>query len=233
MTGTSRRRFLQLSGAVAVGGALAHQTGTAYAAPLREGFHPPRIRGVNCVRVSEFGRARNRFGVNAVRYYLNPQSVATSRGTTVAQAWQSQLDSLESAVREAARQGLWSVIDLHEPPNPDRIAAQRPEFWADDANLDVLVNAWRDIVERVTPYRAYIWGYDLLNEPHNRAELPLGASKWPAWAQAITDDIRTRDTATPIVLEPGPERCRGVSSRTSGSTPDPATRSCTRVTSRC
>ncbi|MGI5288999.1 glycoside hydrolase family 5 protein [Nonomuraea polychroma] len=210
MTGPSRRRFLQLGGAATLGATV----GASAVAPARAsatrgasqaaGFSPPPIRGVNCVRPGEYTRARKQFGVNAVRYFLTPQSMAAGGGLSVAHAWHLQLELLENAVREAARQGLWVIVDLHQPPNADRIAFQRPEFWANDANLQVLVDAWRDIVERLAPYRAYLWGYDLLNEPYNRAELPLGASKWPSWAQAIVNDIRTRDTATPIVLEPGP-----------------------------
>lgn len=214
--GTSRRRFLQLGTAALGGAALGQVAGqdAAHAAGrlpaqaaygrLTAGFCPPLIRGVNSVRPGEYGRARGQFGANAVRYFLTPQSMANSGGYSVAQAWQLQLELLERGVRAAARQGMWTVVDLHQPPNADRVAAQRPEFWADDGNLDVLVGAWRDIVQRLTPYRDYIWGYDLLNEPYNKDELPLGASKWPRWAQAVVDDIRTRDATTPIVLEPGP-----------------------------
>ncbi|WP_162908006.1 glycoside hydrolase family 5 protein [Allorhizocola rhizosphaerae] len=167
-------------------------------------FRPPQIRGVNCVRPRDYARARHTFGINAVRYFMTPQNMANSMGISVGHAWHLQLQLLESALREAAREGVWVIIDLHQPPNPDRIAFQRPEFWANDANLDVLIRAWRDIVRVAWPYREFVWGYDLLNEPYNRAELPLGASKWPAWAQSIVDDVRTRDATTPIVLEPGP-----------------------------
>jgi hypothetical protein len=213
---SSRRQFLQFGGvaiggvvlgdAIAPAGANATPSLPPQAAPQAQaaGFQPPMIRSVNSVRPRDYVRARENFGANAVRYFLTPQSMAASGGMSVAQAWHLQLELLEAGVREAARLGMWVIVDLHQPPNGDRIPFQRPEFWANDGNLDVLIGAWRDIVQRITPYRDNIWGYDLLNEPYNRDELPLGASKWPGWAQAMVDDIRTRDATTPIVLEPGP-----------------------------
>jgi hypothetical protein len=94
---------------------------------------------------------------------------------------------------------------MHEPPlaNP-ALKTNTDEFWNDDANRQLLIDSWKEIAQRFEPYRNNIWGYDLLNEPFNKSELPIGNEKWPIWAQDITDAIRAYDKQTPIIYEASP-----------------------------
>lgn len=167
---------------------------------------PGTVRGFNtygaAMTEQNVNELRNEYGANVVRLQIHPQNYAQQHNVPLSQAWDDMLDVTEQGLKEAARQGLMTVVDLHSLPIPG--SKNAPEFWNDDATLDVLISCWKEIVQRLAPYRDYIWGYDLLNEPHNTAELPLGASKWHGWAQQLTDTIRTLDQTTPIIYEASP-----------------------------
>jgi hypothetical protein len=145
------------------------------------------------------------FGANVVRLQLKPVTEATRNGISIAAAWQKQLDKMEFALKDAARRGMYVIIDLHEPPIAD--PSQTPTtvgFWNNEANLQILIDSWKEIAQRFAPYRYNIWGYDLLNEPTNPQELPQGVEKWPDWAQQIVNAIRVYDTQTPIIYQASP-----------------------------
>lgn len=167
---------------------------------------PEIIRGFNTFgeRLTPQNAAivRNEYGANAVRLQIHPQQYAQQHNLSLDQAWDKSLDLTVQGLEEAARNGMMSIIDLHSVP----IAGSKnaPAFWTDENSLIALVASWEEIVDRLAPYREYIWGYDLLNEAYNSAELPLGAANWPLWAQEITDAIRAVDQVTPIIFEPSP-----------------------------
>ena len=167
---------------------------------------PDTVRGFNtygaAMTPQNVDELRNEYGANVVRLQIHPQNYATKHNVPLDQAWKAVLDETEQGLIEAGRRGMMTVLDLHSVPIPG--SKNAPAFWDDDATAAVLVDCWQQIVERFAPYRDYVWGYDLLNEAHNTAELPLGAAKWPGWAQQITDAIRARDTETPIIFEPSP-----------------------------
>lgn len=167
---------------------------------------PETVRGFNtygsAMTQQNVGELRNEYGANVVRLQIHPQSYAQRNNVPLPQAWDYMLDVTELGLKEAARQGLMTVVDLHSVPIPG--SQNAPEFWNNDATLDALISCWEEIVQRFAPYQDYIWGYDLLNEPHNTAELPLGASKWHGWAQQLTNTIRTFDQTTPIIYEASP-----------------------------
>jgi hypothetical protein len=169
------------------------------------GFNPPVVRGFNTSAYSDLKKAKEVFGANVFRLQLTPQTEAARGRVSISVAWQRQLANMETALQEAARQGMYVIIDLHEPPLSDpSIKTNSEAFWNNDANLQVLIDSWKDIAQRFEPYRDNIWGYDLLNEPYNPQELPEGAVKWPVWAQKIVDNIRVYDTQTPIIYEASP-----------------------------
>lgn len=167
---------------------------------------PDIVRGFNtygaAMTEQNVDELRNEYGANVVRLQIHPQNYAAKHKVSLDQAWDAVLDETERGLQEAARQGLMTVVDLHSVPIPG--SKNAPAFWADDATADALVSCWEEIVQRLAPYREYIWGYDLLNEPHNTAELPLGAAKWPDWAQQMTDAIRVLDETTAIIYEASP-----------------------------
>lgn len=167
---------------------------------------PDVVRGFNtygaAMTPQNVDELRDEYGANVVRLQIHPQNYAQQKQVSLEQAWTASLDLTEQGLIEAAREGIMTVLDLHSVPIPG--SKNAPAFWDDDATAAVLVDCWQQIVERFAPYRDYIWGYDLLNEAHNTAELPLGAAKWPGWAQQITDAIRELDSTTAIIFEPSP-----------------------------
>ncbi len=168
-------------------------------------FSPPLVRGFNTSAYGDLPRMKSVFKPNVVRLQLKPRTEALISGVSIAQGWQIQLDKMEGALQESAKQGMYVVIDLHDVPLSDpNLKTTSPEFWGDDTNKQVLVDSWTEIAQRFAPYRGNIWGYDLLNEPYNSAELPNAASKWPSWAQQIVNAIRIHDTVTPIIYEVSP-----------------------------
>ncbi|QYR23757.1 glycoside hydrolase family 5 protein [Paenibacillus sp. sptzw28] len=169
------------------------------------GFNPTIIRGFNTSAFSDLKRAKEVYGANAFRLQLTPRSESVKSGVSVAVSWQRQLDKMEYALQEAARQGMYVIVDLHEPPLTDpSLKVTSDAFWSNEANLQVMIDSWTEMAQRFAPYRANIWGYDLFNEPFNQSELPLGAANWPNWAQRIVDAIRVYDTETAIIYEPSP-----------------------------
>lgn len=168
-------------------------------------FSPPTVRGFNSGAYGQLERAKQVFGANALRLMVSPRVEASRSHISVAAALEVQLTKLESALQEAARQGMYVIIDMHDAPIDNvSLKANTAEFWNDTGNLNALIDAWKLIVQRVQPYKDYIWGYDLFNEPYSAPELPIGNVKWPIWAQAITDSIRQLDKETPVIYEVSP-----------------------------
>jgi aryl-phospho-beta-D-glucosidase BglC (GH1 family) len=64
--------------------------------------------------------------------------------------------------------------------------------------------AWKDLATRLSPYKETIWGYDLLNEPLDRTQLPWPPHEWRPLAVKIIRSIRSVDPDTWIIFETGP-----------------------------
>ncbi|QYR23113.1 glycoside hydrolase family 5 protein [Paenibacillus sp. sptzw28] len=172
---------------------------------LKTAFNPPIVRGFNTSAFGDLQRVKDVFGANVVRLQLTPRTEAANRGVSIKVAWENQLNNMEMALTEAVRGGMYVIIDLHEPPIADAsLKTTSDAFWNNDANLQILIDSWKEMAQRFEPYRDNIWGYDLLNEPYNASELPLGAVKWPDWAQQIVDGIRIYDKQTPVIYEASP-----------------------------
>lgn len=171
-----------------------------------ESFQPTTIRGFNTfgkgMTLPNVKQLRGEYGVNAVRLQIHPRQWQQSRNVTMEEAWEAVLEQTEIGLEEAARQGIMSIIDLHSVPV--NMSDKSPEFWGDENNLDVWIASWEDIVNRLEPYRDYIWGYDILNEPHNKEALPIRSQNWQDWTQQVVDAIRKLDTVTPVIIEPDP-----------------------------
>ncbi|MBW5448550.1 cellulase family glycosylhydrolase [Cohnella sp. CFH 77786] len=168
-------------------------------------FQPTVVRGFNTSAFTGLARAKDVYGANVFRLQLTPRTEAARSGVSISVAWQRQLENMEGALKDAARLGMYVIVDLHEPPlaNP-ALKTNSDAFWFDDANKQLLIDCWKEIAQRFAPYRNNIWGYDLLNEAYNYSELPLAAANWPVWANEITDAIREYDPQTPIIYEVGP-----------------------------
>ena len=106
-----------------------------------------------------------------------------------------RLDLLEKVLAWARRYGMMVCVDLHVPPGSVRSNAEMRMF-TDKACLDLYVKCWEKIARRFKGNGDVIYGYDLLNEPHqNRHEVPY--SYWDAQRMAA-EAIRRIDKETTI-----------------------------------
>ena len=109
-----------------------------------------------------------------------------------------RLDLLEKVLGWARKYGLLVCVDLHVPPGSVRDNSETRMF-TDKACLDLYVRCWEKIARRFKGNEDVIYGYDLLNEPHqNGHDVPF--SYWDAQRLAA-EAIRRIDPETTIVME--------------------------------
>ena len=109
-----------------------------------------------------------------------------------------RLDLLEKVLGWARKYGMKICVDLHVPPGSIRDNSEMRMF-TDKACLDLYVSCWEKIARRFKGNADVIYGYDLLNEPHqNRHAVPF--SYWNAQRLAA-EAIRRIDPETAIVME--------------------------------
>ena len=109
-----------------------------------------------------------------------------------------RLDLLEKVLGWARKYGLLVCVDLHVPPGSVRDNSETRMF-TDKACLDLYVRGWEKIARRFKGNEDAIYGYDLLNEPHqNGHDVPF--SYWDAQRLAA-EAIRRIDPETTIVME--------------------------------
>ncbi|MHB1158396.1 MAG: glycoside hydrolase family 5 protein [Phycisphaerales bacterium] len=181
----------------------------AAAAPSAQPTH--RLRGFTNEGLSpEDLRKAADWGGNNIRYMIRPGFMGEHKyHCSESEAWRRILADLPAQLDEAKRLGITVILDLHDVPNPNQknYPADRKEktraFWADEDNLRIMIQCWKDIAEVCKDRPEPIW-FDLYNEPLNWDDMPGGPKLWPAWAQQIIDAIRTIDKHHTIVVEPGP-----------------------------
>lgn len=69
---------------------------------------------------------------------------------------------------------------------------------------DTLCKRWEMIAKKFLPYRDIVWGFDLINEPLDRKQLPNVAKEYPGLALRLIEAIRKVDDQTWIIYEVGP-----------------------------
>jgi hypothetical protein len=110
---------------------------------------------------------------------------------------------VEAQVRAAGAAGLRVVVVMIQAPVPG-VNGETAALW-DGPDLEPnLIRAWTDLARRLKPYGSIIWGYDLLNEPLDRAQLPSPPRQWRPLAIKVMTAIRAIDPAVWIIYEPGP-----------------------------
>jgi len=144
------------------------------------------------------------WGANVIRVQLHPANYATIWNKTFWDAWPSFLDQLEKQIKQAKQAGLKVVVDLHDPPFQNVADFDQPEIWNRTDLDEMFCKVWTDISTRLLPYKDVIWGYDILNEPLDRSQLPAVTKQWKPLAIKIVQAIRKVDPDTWIIFEPGP-----------------------------
>ncbi|MCL5271574.1 MAG: glycoside hydrolase family 5 protein [bacterium] len=193
---------------------------TTAAQTTRRAAENVRYRGFNLEGNkydAELMNAAAAWGANQVRTHLINRNDARRNRITLDDQLDRELTTLPRLLDNARAAGLAVVLTVpqtgtNQKPymegedNKARLAA----FWDDDTNRQMYIDIWRRIAAVCKGRDQVIW-YDLVNEPLDWRDFPGYPKKWPEWAQAIADAIRTIDPATPIVIEPGPGgMCNGL-----------------------
>lgn len=168
----------------------------------RERPNPPLVRGFMSgdLQNGKSFKDMREWGAGAVRLQL--QTLGVKPGWTP-ENLPKFLDRLEAAVSQADKAGLKVVLAGFEAP----LISAEPEsaaFWHHPDLEKSFCSYWQAIAERMKPYKHAIWGYDLLNEPLERSQLPYAPKEWRALAIKIISAIRKVDSDTWIVYEVGP-----------------------------
>ena len=172
----------------------------------RERPEPAMVRGFTFrdrVGQKDYDDARA-WGANVVRIHCSPARHAIRLQQEYFEALPSYLDQLEAQIKQARNAGIKVVVDLHQPPFLNVRSFDQPEFWNRNDLEGPFCKVWTEIATRLLPYKDVIWGYDLLNEPLDRTQLPGVAKQWRPLAIKIVEAIRKVDPDTWIIFEPGP-----------------------------
>lgn len=106
----------------------------------------------------------------------------------------AELEKMKSFVSEAQKRKLWVILDMH---NYCRRYENGERFLIGSKEVGVpqFADAWAKLAAEFKSYDN-IWGYGLMNEPHDL----LKSTPWFSIAQAAVSKIRTVDTKTPIIV---------------------------------
>lgn len=172
---------------------------------------PPVVRGFQVSEImpeeSESKTFQNysdarAWGANVIRLQMRPMEYARGVKKDFWSAWPLFLDSLEKDVRLAQKAGLKVVPVFMEGPGIGAFGAT--DFWQDPGLTVGYQRMWRDVAERLLPYHDVIWGYDMVNEPLDRHQLPNPPREWRPLAISIMQAIRSVDQRTWLIYEVGP-----------------------------
>ncbi len=123
-------------------------------------------------------------------------------------AWiDSRIDNLEDVLRWARARGMKIVVDVHVPPGGKRASDREMNMLHNDVFANAWIDTWRRIATRLRGNHDVIYGYDLINEPHQHDR-----AKNDYWSlqRRAAEVVRAIDPDTPIVIEsngsdaPGP-----------------------------
>lgn len=116
---------------------------------------------------------------------------------------QVELAKMKAVVSAAQELGVYVILDLH---NFGRYCTYSNGYSSADNNYAILgsrtcssahfCDLWKRLAKEFMGY-TNIWGYDIMNEPHDM----LKSSPWDKLAQECIDAIREVDKQTPIVVE--------------------------------
>ena len=112
----------------------------------------------------------------------------------------SRLDNLADVLEWCSARGMKVCIDLHALPGGKSGFRGRPwemNMFRDERCLAAFLDTWRRIAARFRGHPA-IYGYDLVNEPHQRGPAPF--SYWEVQRLAA-EAVREIDPDTPVVVE--------------------------------
>ena len=171
--------------------------GRAGAQPLRGTMLPGRATREEDIETL------HQWGATLVRFQItrNWHKVDDNQDLAEYARWvDSRLDNLDQVLGWCAARGMKVCIDLHALPGGKRGYNGRPyemNMFHEKKYLDAFIDTWRRIAARFRGNPA-IYGYDLVNEPHQR-----GPAKYDYWTvqRLAAEAVREIDPDTPIIVE--------------------------------
>ena len=178
-------------------------TPQAAAGPVYTGHAPARLRGamVSPNATEEDLRVLGKeWGANLVRWQLCGFKPRMDTGDTAAyEAMLAvHLKKLDAILPACEKYGLMVAVDLHT--GPGQWAESGRGLFTSAACQKRFVEIWREIARRYKNAKA-VWGYDLVNEPHESPFDP-DLSDWQELAERAAKAIREIDPERTIIVEP-------------------------------
>lgn len=140
------------------------------------------------------------WGANLLRVFLPMSGWCPSvvpRDESALCCDEEELLELDWLIDECEERGIRVIIDVHEFPGFYYFSGfYDNRLWTDQLLQDAIVAFWQTIAARYADRGDVIYGYDLLNEPHE-----VDPDTWLALAQRIIDAIREIDPYHTVIVE--------------------------------
>ncbi len=107
------------------------------------------------------------------------------------------LSGLQSFLANAQKYNVKVLVDCHNYCRYKDNGVEK--MLGRDLDKRALGNLWKKLAPQLKTYRS-LWGYDLMNEPHDLGSSQEGKDIWKNTAQDAINQIRSVDSSTRIVV---------------------------------
>jgi hypothetical protein len=140
-------------------------------------------------------------GANLLRIHLF-YNASWGPFTTV---WPQMRNVTVQTVQACKNQGIKAVVCFGFGPwETNGIPYLSQEMWARSDLSSTYRQLWREMVNDLAPVKDAVWGYDLLNEPHN-SNWTLPPTQWRQLAIDIVNEIHAVDPLAWCIYDVGPD----------------------------
>lgn len=108
---------------------------------------------------------------------------------------EAEVGVMRQMLQEADERGLKIILDLHNYGRR-KVGEQTYILGEPELPLEALGDFWKRLAAELQEYKSCIYGYGLMNEPHDMLE----HTPWVKIAQACISEIRKVDTVTTIIV---------------------------------
>lgn len=108
---------------------------------------------------------------------------------------EAEVGVMRQMLQEADERGLKIILDLHNYGRR-KVGEQTYILGEPELPLEALGDFWQRLAAELQEYKSCIYGYGLMNEPHDMLE----HTPWVKIAQACISEIRKVDTVTTIIV---------------------------------
>ncbi len=106
-----------------------------------------------------------------------------------------EVERIAFLLKEAESRGMQIILDLHNYGRR-KVGSKARIIGEDSLSIENLANFWGKLARALQPYKKSIYGYGLMNEPHDMLE----STPWEKIAQGCIFAIRKEDPESAIVV---------------------------------